>query len=152
MKKYFNLLLFCSCLAPLTASLMMTPKELKTLNSLVGNDVENHREWLNLEDMSADTELKAAQVIDAIYLGAILYFSPSNWTIWINDQTFTNENKEDSLLRILKVSNHVAEIEIKNASFNSVKLRPSQTLVTVDGRVVDGDAREKMPPADKAQL
>lgn len=150
MKKYFNLFLGCVFAMPLNASLMMTTKEVKTLNALVDNDVEKHKEWINLDNLT-DTEPKAAQIIDAIYLGAILYFGPSNWTVWINDQTFTNESKEDNLLRILKVSNYVAEIEIKNANFNSVKLRPSQTLVTVDGRVVDGDAREK-PASSKTQL
>jgi hypothetical protein len=142
LKNYYSLLLLVSFLNSLSASLMMTPKEVRAINSLsADHDTEQHKEWLHFDDLSIDSDLKNIQTVNAIYLGAILYFSPSNWTVWINDQTFTSESKEDQLLRILKVSNHVAEIEIKNASFSSVKLRPSQTLI--DGRIVNGDAREK---------
>lgn len=132
---------------------MMSNKELSSLNNLSSDhDPNQYLEWLDLGENNESEMLPNFQSINAVYLGAILYFGPSNWTVWINDQTFTFETNEDNLLKILKVSNHLAVIELKNSNLKPVKLRPSQTLLAKDGmQIVNGDAREKQV-SEKAQL
>ena len=132
---------------------MMNTKELNALNNLSSDhDPNQYLEWLDLGENNATEMPPMLQSVNAVYLGAILYFGPSNWTVWINDQTFTFETNEDNLLKILKVSHHLAVIELKNSNLKPVKLRPSQTLLVKDGmQIVNGDAREKQSSA-KSQL
>lgn len=153
LKNFSNLLLFILTLPALSASLMMSAKELNALNNLSsGHDPNQYLEWLDLGDNNETEIIPLLQGVDAVYLGAILYFGPSNWTVWINDQTFTFDTNEDNLLKILKVSNHLAVIELKNSNLKPVKLRPSQTLLANNGmQIVNGDAREKQS-AEKVQL
>lgn len=154
MLKNFSKLLLCILFVQaLSASLMMSAKELHSLNNISsGHDPNQYLEWLDLGENDEKEIIPLLQGVDAIYLGAILYFNPSNWTVWINDQTFTFDNSEDNLLKILKVSNHLAVIELKNSSLKPIKLRPSQTLLARDGmQIVNGDAREKHS-SEKEQL
>ncbi len=83
---------------------------------------------------------------DVLFLSAILYFTPSHWTVWINDKTYTADDTEDDGLKITKVTNHHIEFQLKDMAKRLTRLRANQSLVTVGHRIIDGDSRVKQKP------
>lgn len=46
-----------------------------------------------------------------LYLGSIVYYSPSNWSIWVNDKKLTNKtNTESNELYVTRISRTEAEL------------------------------------------
>lgn len=121
----------------LCASLMMTPEEVSLLNSVAPDDT-----LLEISDEIAN--LTPAVVPDILFLSAILYFNPTHWTVWINDKIYTAEDAEDEQLKLVKVTQHLVELELKDYFKKCTKIRTNQSLVTIGHRIVDGDARQKL--------
>jgi hypothetical protein len=80
---------------------------------------------------------------DVLFLSAILYFTSTHWTVWINDKTYTADDLEDDALKITKVTNDHIEFQYKDMTRKPIRLRANQSLLTVGHRVIDGDARQK---------
>ncbi len=78
-----------------------------------------------------------------LFLSAILYFSPSRWTVWVNDKTYTADDTEDATIKITKVQNHYIVFTLKNAANKSFKLRANQSLIVGEQNIIEGDARQK---------
>lgn len=57
--------------------------------------------------------------VSDIYLKSILYFSPNNWTIWLNDQKISNA-EEFETLQIIKVSREVIIFLWPNINLDNV--------------------------------
>jgi hypothetical protein len=121
---------------------MMSPEEVGILNSLSPID-ESLGSFFDAPSLQ---ELPRAPIEEILFLSAILYFTPTHWTVWINDKTYTTDATEDNTLKITKVTNDYIEIEIKDLSKKPTKLRANQSLITVGHRIIDGDARVKPKP------
>lgn len=121
---------------------MMSPEEVGILNSLspIEESLGSFFDPPNLQ------ELPRAPIEEILFLSAILYFTPTHWTVWINDKTYTTDATEDDTLKITKVTNDYIEIELKDLSKKPIKLRANQSLITVGHRIIDGDARVKPKP------
>ena len=125
-------------LFPIKASLMMSLDEVNLLNELAP-----------IED-EATSFLETPEILtscftieEILFLSAILYLSPTHWSVWINDRTYTADDMEDNTLKITKVTNHYVEFELKDSHKKTLKLRSNQSLITIGHRIVDGDARQK---------
>lgn len=126
--------LIVSCLSPaFYASLMMTPEEVSVLNAV--------KPEVDRCDYHEDASLTSTTGPDVLFLSAILYFHSDQWTVWINDKSYTFEENGDDQLKLKNVTQHFIELELNNTFKKCVKLRTNQSLVTADCRVVDGDAR-----------
>ena len=123
-------------------SMMMTTEEVRILNSIAPSTESLLDETEEVEDISFATSL----VPDIFFLSAILYFQPTHWTVWINDKIYTDDNNEDEFLKLTKVTQHIVEIELKDCK-KPTKIRANQSLVASGKRIVDGDARVKLKPA-----
>ena len=121
---------------------MMSPDEVGILDRIAPLD-ENFGSFFDTPDLP---NLQPAQIEEILFLSAILYFTPTHWTVWINDKTYTTDDTEDGILKIVKVTSNHIEIELKDFSKKPTKLRANQSLVTVGRRIIDGDARVKSIP------
>lgn len=121
---------------------MMSPEEVGILDSIspIDESLGSFFDTPNLQN------LPVAHIEEILFLSAILYFTPTHWTIWINDKTYTTDDTEDETLKIIKVTNDYIEIELKDFSKKPTKLRANQSLITVGHRIIDGDARVKPKP------
>ena len=122
--------------------MMMTTEEVSILNSIAPSAESLLDEADEVDDISLATSL----VPDIFFLSAILYFQPTHWTVWINDKIYTDDNDEDEFLKLTKVTQHIVELELKDCK-KPTKIRANQSLVTSGKRIVDGDARVKIKPA-----
>ncbi len=120
---------------------MMSQDEINILNNISSFDNLSSIDQTKLP-ITCDN-LKVQPCEEILFLSAILYFSPTHWTIWINDKTYTADDVEDDSIKIIKVNNQQIELEIKNKNQNPIKLRANQSLVTLGYRIIDGDARQK---------
>ncbi len=121
---------------------MMSPDEVGILDRIAPLD-ENFGSFFDTPDLP---NLQPAHIEEILFLSAILYFTPTHWTVWINDKTYTTDDTEDGILKIVKVTSNHIEIELKDFSKKPTKLRANQSLVTVGRRIIDGDARVKSIP------
>lgn len=123
----------------LQASLMMSSEEVELLNAIAPAAEEANF----LLDTSEISTFSFSVVEEILFLSAILYLSSMRWTVWINERTYTADNKEDNTLKITKVTNHYIEFELKNTMKKTIRLRSNQSLITIGNNIVDGDARQK---------
>jgi hypothetical protein len=122
----------------LCASIMMTPEEVGVINSIAPEET-----LAEIVEMNDPDNLNITLVPDILFLSAILYFEPSQWTVWINDKTYTASDADDDLLKVSNVTKDSIELELKDYLKKSTKVRANQSLVISGRRVIDGDARIK---------
>lgn len=139
-KKYLSIILLFG-ISQLKASLMMSLDELSVIDNIISKSKEERENELSIESFSHPPS--SAEKI--LFLSAILYLSPSCWTVWINDRTYTADDKEDKELLIKKVENHYIVLDLKAPLQRSIKLRPNQSFILAQHRIVEGDARKKNP-------
>jgi len=108
-------------------------------------------------------EIEEEKLMANVYLNSILYISKDNWSVWLNGQKITNEtNDEDNELYLLEVSKNkvivlwsvsiskweiivpdleylkTVEVNEDNEVENIFTLRPNQTYLPIEDRVVEG--------------
>ena len=128
---------FCA-ISGLCASIMMTNDEVGTINSIAPDET-----LAGIIETNNPDNLNIALMPDILFLSAILYFEPSQWTVWVNDKTYTANDADDDLSKISNVTKDSAELELNHCLKKSTKVRANQTLMTSCRRVIDGDARIK---------
>ncbi|MDP3371360.1 MAG: hypothetical protein Q8S21_00470 [Candidatus Paracaedibacteraceae bacterium] len=75
------------------------------------------------------------------YLGGIVFSTPANWTLWLNDKAYTNES-DISDIKILNVSKDSVNIKSKVAkNKHGALIKTNQTFCNDTGNVSDGDHR-----------
>lgn len=75
------------------------------------------------------------------YLGGIVYSTPTNWTIWLNDQAHSN-GSEIPGITILEVTNNKVNLKAKDSkSKNSSWLEMGKTFCCDTGQTLAGDQR-----------
>jgi hypothetical protein len=101
-------------------------------------------------EFEADINLDSKNQIQPLFLSAIIFFSKKNWTIWINDQAITTQQKSN-FLKIHKVDYDHIVFSIPNFSKKKFFITPNQTFIPALEKVVNGDARENDPATKKTK-
>jgi hypothetical protein len=79
------------------------------------------------------------------FLGGILYMSPKNWTLWLNEQHYSNETTIPGI-SILDVTRDSIELkENTSKSRTGVRLKINQTFCAHINYALAGDQRHTMP-------
>jgi hypothetical protein len=95
-----------------TPSIMYKPQELKDIDRAI--EAYNNKEKFLLGDEAQEIESIKTPEDNAksyIYLSSILYHSPNNWSVWINDKKISKEdNKFGDELYIKSINKDRAEI------------------------------------------
>ena len=76
-----------------------------------------------------------------IYMGALIYLGPSQWSVWINGTRWTAAQPRSGDLRIAQVGPDRAEIiwtGDRKLGPLRVRLRPYQTFIGETGEIVEG--------------
>ncbi len=75
-----------------------------------------------------------------LFLSAIMFFHPDKWTLWINDQIVGPKNSFPGL-SVKDVSADEIIFTTEDSPHHLVSLKPNQSYVVHESRVVEGDAR-----------
>ena len=76
----------------------------------------------------------------ALYLAAIVYFSPESWSFWLNGTRITPGHSL-AQVDVISVSREAVELAlhvVSNQSAVSVRLQPNQTFIASSGKIVEG--------------
>jgi len=75
----------------------------------------------------------------SLYLSTILYFGPSDWTIWVNGVPITADQEFNSFQVTEIAPTHVQLlVPLSAQGMRPVRLEPNQTFITKSGIVVEG--------------
>ncbi len=97
-----------------------------------------------VEGSSANAERNGGRGRDPIedatlYLSSILYYSPDEWTIWINGVPI-GPKQELKSIEVTEISSDYVDllVPLSAQGMRPVRLAPNQTFVTKSGAVVEG--------------
>lgn len=104
-------------------TLMLTPEEIKEFT----------------QESSQSAPFRG--VAHGLYLGGIIYKSPRQWIVWMNDRKFSPLNS-DAAFDILDVNPSSVKLiwTIKNKSYE-IQLSPNQTFDADSEQILQGDCR-----------
>ena len=99
-------------------------------------DIQSH-----MGQADAGTSAGTANTVEnaSLYLSSILYFSPTDWVIWVNGVPI--EPKEDfQAFKVTDISPSSVEllVPLSALGMRPVRLGPNQTFVAKSGIVVEG--------------
>lgn len=152
-------------------SLMFDDEELSDVNRAI-ESFKNDQAFVPGQDPNnPDTNNKKTKDLEAeneksyIYLASIIYYSPKDWAVWINNQKITSETNKNSKELFVKAiySDHVKilwsisiskwkilagkksedaapKLNAKNNVEIEFSLKPNQTFILGSGQVVEGRA------------
>ena len=75
-----------------------------------------------------------------LFLSAILFLTPNQWTVWINNQPVSHKNSFPGIL-LRDVQREAIAFSLENVPHKIITLKPNQTYT--QGRVLEGDSRPK---------
>lgn len=105
-------------------SLFFTPDETKQIEALAAKQLQN----------------RAGAPHPDIHLGAVMYYGPGNWTLWLQGERWTPAtNRAD--LRVLDVEPgevRLALTTVPDMPPREITLRPHQTYQIATGKIVEG--------------
>ncbi len=85
-----------------------------------------------------------AQAIESasLYLSTILYFSPTDWTIWVNGVPISPDQEFQSF-KVTEITPSYVEllVPLSAQGMRPVRLGPNQTFIAKSGVIVEGHAR-----------
>jgi len=155
-------------------SIMFNKRDIDDISNVLMN-VKNKNRTINNETLS-DTNVEnnisdAGQTV--FYLNSILYISNNYWTVWLNETKITNEINGDSNIKVLRLSPLKADFawnfglsiwdlinpnKIIPESMYEIKdnkvtlyfsLRPNQTFIPKENKVIEGRISEEPKLQDK---
>ena len=100
-----------------------------------------HSLFLSQEDMNKANRL-AAQTRPAgtgdIRLGALMYYAPDDWSLWLQGEKWTPQTRRDDL-RILEVTSSDVQIAWRDDDNqeHSIRLKPNQSYQIATGLIID---------------
>jgi hypothetical protein len=100
------------------------------------NDIQSHM----TSGASEDENGKANAIESAsLYLSTILYFSPTDWTIWVNGVPISPD-QEFQAFKVTQIGPDHVELLVPFSAqgMRPVRLGPNQTFVTKSGVVIEG--------------
>lgn len=89
--------------------------------------------------------------INKIYVSGILYLSPTQWTVWVNDKRFQSSQENQAKIYQWEIE-HVSEdcIRLKNIQTQkTVTLFPHQTLLVDSEEVIEETSPQRLTPLPK---
>lgn len=105
-------------------SLMLSDDEQKVLS----NTTNNHKNTME-------------EAFICHYLGGIVYSTPTNWTLWLNDQIYSH-GSEIPGITILEVTNNKVRLKAKDSKSKSGSwLDMGKTFCSDTGQTLAGDQR-----------
>lgn len=121
-------------------SFMLSPEEQEVLQQALG--LKKHEVLLQDPETLKHVNL---------FLSAIMFFHPDKWTLWINDQIVGPKNSFPGVF-VKDVSADEIIISTEESPNHLVSLKPNQSYVVDESRVVEGDVRTTRPlvPLDHA--
>lgn len=110
-------------------TLMFSIDELNEIQGRIasgGAEAEESRESAAIEDA-------------ALYLSTILFYSPTDWTIWVNDVPIS-PNQDFRSFEITNIGPDFVEllVPLSAQGMRPVRLAPNQSFVVSSGAVVEG--------------
>jgi hypothetical protein len=102
-----------------------------------------------IETLAAQQSSSTAAAGD-VQLGAVFYYGPDDWVLWLQGRKWTPESHSDDV-RVLDVTPDAVRLSINSASGapQDVRLKPHQTYRLATGDVVEGSAGLAVSAADK---
>ena len=73
---------------------MMSSEEVSILDSIAPVDSLG-----SLLDVHEIQNFSPTLLEEILFLSTILYFTPTHWTVWINEKTYTADDIEDDILK-----------------------------------------------------
>jgi hypothetical protein len=107
-----------------TDSLFFTPDETKQIEALANKNGPRN---------SSQSD---------IHLGAVMYYGPGNWTLWLQGERWTPETVKADL-HVLDVQPDAVRLTLTatpDMTTREITLRPHQTYRIATGQVVEGEA------------
>lgn len=103
--------------------------------------------FFTAEEVQTIEALKAAQPISVdesgdVHLGAVFYYAPDDWVLWLQGKRWTPDTQDESL-RVIDVQPDevcLAVAFLPGASSQEIRLKPHQTYRLSSGEVVEGPA------------
>lgn len=129
---------------PLT-SLLFNDHEIELINEALAGGPEEEQSAAP----AAPRVVKQPVGPTLLHLSAIVYFSPSSWTIWLNGERVTPD-RWPKHIEALAVERDSIQVKLRIGDDRlplSVQLWPNQTYIVSTGNVVEGAPR--MPIADR---
>lgn len=134
------LLLLATAPAAQAASLFFSPTEME-----IGERIMDRRppppENAALPVSAPSAPEEAPPRPPDIYMGALIYLGPNQWSVWINGDRWTSAQPRSGDLRIAQVGPDLAEIiwtGDRRQGPLRVRLRPYQTFIGDTGEIVEG--------------
>lgn len=99
---------------------------------------------------TADESAAIARLVDnmkpehqdasGIHLGAVMYYGPEDWTLWLQGTKWTPESSKPDLHIISVAPNevHLSWLRSAKALPQDITLRPYQTFQISSGKIVEG--------------
>lgn len=81
--------------------------------------------------------LAASSAGQDVQLGAVFYYAPNDWVLWLQNQRWTPQTRQEGL-RILEVAPDRVRLVLVDDN-KEITLRPHQTYLVASGRIVEGD-------------
>lgn len=98
------------------------------------------------EESRAIRELTATakterRTTNGIHLGAVIYYGPEDWTLWLQNQRWTPETDRPDMHIVSVEPNrvHVSWARSANETPRDIVLRPYQTYQIGSGRITEGE-------------
>lgn len=162
-------------------SLFLIDKQKKDLREAIkhfkeGTEGEYIEEKEDIIETKKEEVVAEERITANVYLNSILYISPSRWSVWINNNKITNEtNSSDSEIFILNVAKEkviilwkvslskweiivpdpdyleTVEINEYNEVENIFTLRPNQTYLPLEDKVIEGRVQTGETPQKESE-
>lgn len=96
-----------------------------------------------------EVELKK---VPNIFLGSVLYFSPSSWAVWINGKKFANKDKSEDF-KLLKVYEDKVTLEIDDVEMSNINFEDKENYRTNNQNLyITSDRKVTVDKLDKSIL
>ena len=93
------------------------------------------------ETAAIDALARKAGASSDIHLGAVLYYGPDDWTVWLQNERWTPATSHNDL-RIVKVAPGAVDLiwtPATDPAPHAISLQPYQTFRTGTGIIVEGE-------------
>ncbi len=98
-----------------------------------------------INDETKQIETLVAKILpkksaDDIHLGAVLYYGPDRWVVWLQGKRWTPET-DSADMHVLAVQPgevHLALVDVSDTAVLNITLKPHQTYQIATGKIVEG--------------
>ena len=86
------------------------------------------------------SKMSPTKSADDVHLGAVLYYGPDKWVLWLQGKRWTPETDSADMhvLRVQPGEVRLALIEPSDINVRNITLKPHQTYQVATGKIVEG--------------